>query len=306
MLGLKWRYDISINSKALSDQNLVDNIRSAEPISQEMVDEYYRRCISIYLNFIGIHWHTGFYLDDNKNISPVDQNRMTRCIAESIDLSQQDRVLDVGCGIGGTACYLAKEYGCMVNGLTPVETQRETAFELISKFGVEDRVTIDLGHASLLPYPDNSFDVVLFFESPCHFPDRQTFFNEVFRVLKPNGRMAGEDWLATDLISKDMLKKWIQPICKTWAIPMLGTGSCYLTQFENAGFVNNLYVDMQSEILLSKGFSVTETQQSQLREEIQSCQSPLLELTLEGLLSLGQAVAAGAFTIGRFIAHKPA
>ena len=295
---------MSINT--LSNRDLVDNIRSVEPVSQELVDEYYCRCISIYLDFIGIHWHTGYYLDDGKEVSPADQDRMIQCIADSIELGEQDRVLDVGCGIGGTACYLAREYGCEVNGLTPVVAQQKTAFQIIERFGVKNLVSIDLGHASLLPYPDNSFDVVLFFESPCHFPDRQVFFNEVFRVLKPNGRLAGEDWLTTNLINETHIEKWIKPICRTWAIPMLGDGATYLAQLGQAGFVNNLYVDMQSEMLLTKGFSVTPKQHRELLAEIQNCQSPLLELTLEGLLRLGQAIAAGAFTIGRFTARKPA
>ena len=289
---------------ALSDRELVDNIRNAEPVSQELVDEYYRRCIPVYLDFIGIHWHTGFYLDDEE-VSPADQDRMTRCIADSIELGEQDRVLDVGCGIGGTACYLASVYGCSVSGLTPVVAQRKTASQVIAKFDVANLVSIDLGHATSLPYPDNSFDVVLFFESPCHFPDRQEFFNEAFRVLKPGGRLAGEDWLATDLTNQSSIENWIKPICRTWAIPMLGDAKAYLAQIGSAGFVDNRYTDMQTEMLLSKGFSITPKQHSELLAEIQACQNPLLELTLEGLLRLGQAMNAGAFTIGRFSARKP-
>ncbi len=293
-----------MKADTLSDRQLVDNIRNAEPVSQELVDEYYRRCIPFYLDFIGIHWHTGFYLADDKKVSPADQDRMTRCIADSIGLGEQDRVLDVGCGIGGTACLLASEYGSTVRGLTPVDAQRDTASRIIERYGVADLVSIDLGHAASLPYPDKSFEVVLFFESPCHFPDRQGFFNEAFRVLKPRGRLAGEDWLATDLSDEVGVETWIKPICRSWAIPMLGDGVEYLEQLARAGFVDNRYVDMKSEFPLTKGFSVKRTQQDELLAEIQTCPNPLLELTLEGLLRLGQALAAGAFTIGRFTARK--
>jgi len=289
----------------LSDQDLVDNIRNAEPISQEMVDEYYRRCIPVYLDFIGIHWHTGFYLDGDKEVSSSDQNRMTCYIADSVSLGKQDRVLDVGCGIGGSASFLASRYGCTINGLTPVEAQRKVASQVIEKFGVANEVCIDLGHADSLPYPNNSFDVVLFFESPCHFTERQRFFDEAFRVMKPGGRLAGEDWLATDLTNESHIKNWLNPICRTWAIPMLGDGKAYIEQLKHAGFVDNLYTDMQFEMSLSKGFSVTAKQQSELLIEIQTCQNPLFKLTLEGLLILGQAMTADAFTIGRFTAQKP-
>lgn len=294
-----------MKAEALSDQALVNEIRNATPINQEIVDEYYRRCIPLYLDFIGINWHTGFYLDNGNDVSVGDQNRMTRYIADSINLQQQDHVLDVGCGIGGAACYLASSYGNRVRGLTPVSAQKDVAGQLISKFGVAELVALDLGHASSLPYPDNSFDVVLFFESPCHFPDRQHFFHEAFRVLKPGGRLAGEDWLASDASNTEQFLYYIEPICKNWAIPILGDGPSYCKQMHSAEFIDIDYIDMKDEMHLTKGFSVTPEQQLALQNDIRHCQNPLLELTLEGLLKLGQALAAGAFTIGRFRAIKP-
>ncbi len=87
---------------------------------------------------------------------------------------------------------------------------------------------------------------------------------------------------------------------------MPGNGAQYLAQMDDAGLMGSLYKDMRWELHLNRIFSVTGTGQDALSEESLTCQNPLLELTLEGLLSLGKTVAQGAFTFGRFATRKPA
>ena len=272
-------------------------------MSRSVIDEYYRRCIPLYLDFLGIHWHTGFYQTGKGSVSAQDQVRMIDYIATRIDIGQTDRVLDVGCGIGATICHLNLSRGCEVVGLTPVSEQRDMALRLALKKNAV--IEVDLGHAEALPYADNSFDAIVFFESSCHFEDRQSFFNEVWRVLRPGGRVAGEDWLATDLSNRQHLTKFIEPICKTWAIPMLGDASEYLELMRLANLAEISIVDMQTLMPLKNGFTVTQQAQLDLEQEILNCNDPLLALTLTGLSRLGKAVDAGAFTIGQISAIKP-
>ena len=287
----------------LSDQQLVDHIEAEVAVPKPVIDEYYRRCIPLYLDFIGIHWHTGFYREQDQHVSPADQVRMIDHIAQLVNLTEGDRVLDVGCGIGATLCHLNTRYGCEVVGLTPVDEQRQWAKSIARS--QQAVIQVDLGHAESLPYPDEYFDVITCFESPCHFEDRQSFFNEACRVLKPGGRLAGEDWMAIDLNDSDQQSKWIDPICKTWAIPMLGDAKEYRRLMQAAKLANVDIVDMQVLMPLHKGFAVSDDDISQLEKEIGDCRNPLLELTLRGLLKLGMAVKAGAFTIARFSAIKP-
>ncbi len=292
-----------MDTRTLSDSHLVELIEGEGNQSPELIDEYYRRCIPIYLEFLGIHWHTGFYREEDKGVSPRDQERMIDYIASSVGIQANDYVLDVGCGIGASVIYLNRKYSCRVSGLTPVAEQKHLAEQMAQKQKTE--VSIDLGHAESLPYPDNSFDVVCFFESSCHFANRQKFFHEVYRVLKPGGRLAGEDWLATDLSDLEANKTWIDPICKAWAIPTLGDVTEYQRLMESANLVDIKISDMQTLMPLHKGFAITEKDHLLLRREIQDTPSPLLRLTLKGLLRLGMAMAAGAFTIGQFRACKP-
>lgn len=291
-----------MDASTLSNQQLVDHIEAAERVPKTIIDEYYRRCIPIYRDFLGIHWHTGLYRDDKAPISTLDQVRMVDHIASSIDISSRDRVLDVGCGMGATICHLNKVYGCEVVGLTPVQEQVELAGRLAET--QQALIRVDRGHAESLPYPNQSFDVVTCFESPCHFDDRQAFFDEVYRVLKPGGRLAGEDWLAVDLSNSAKSIEWIEPVCKTWAIPMLGDATEYRRLMKSAKLENVTLIDMKKLMPLHKGFAVSEDDLQALESEIRTCHNPLLGLILKGLVRLGMAVRENAFTIGQFSATK--
>ena len=283
--------------------NLVSRMQSSATAA--VVDEYYTRCIPFYREFLGNHWHTGYYSFDEP-VGPQDQLRMEQRIAESAGIDSACHVLDVGCGMGGPACHLARLTGGRIRGLTPNSAQLALARSLAVEQGVSVRVAFDQGDAQALPYPDDAFDVVLFFESPCHFPDRQQFFREARRVLKPGGRLAGEDWLAADGLNAADADRFIRPICETWAIPELGTCTGYASAMAAAGLRVEEAVDLRAEMALLRGFIVNQPDREEVREEMERTSDPIRRIIMEGLLRLGEAAQAGAFTLGRFLAVKMA
>lgn len=285
--------------------DLARKMQASATRTSAVVDQYYTLCIPFYREFLGNHWHTGFYHFDAQPIGPQDQLRMERRIAESAGMGPECRALDVGCGIGGPACHLARLTGARIRGLTPNATQLDLARRLAVEEQVDDRVTFDQGVAGALPYPDNSFDVVLFFESPCHFPDRHQFFLEVFRVLRPGGRLAGEDWLAGDDLNPQEVDRFIRPICEAWAIPELGTRTGYASAMTAAGLMVQEAVDLRNEMALLRGFLVETTDRDEVRREKDQTSDPIRRIIMEGLLCLGEAANVGAFTLGRFLAIKP-
>lgn len=286
-------------------QALISRMASARDRTPDLVDRYYTLCIPFYREFLGDHWHTGHYRSTGP-IGPEDQLRMEIRVAQSAGLVPGCEVLDVGCGIGGAACHLARRTGARFRGLTPNATQIELARALARSAGVERQVAFDQGSASALPYPDASFDAVLFFESPCHFPDRARFFREARRVLRPGGRLAGEDWLAAEGLSAADAARYVQPICETWAIPALGTVSGYAKAIAEAELHVEEAVDLRSEMALQRGFIADPADREELRLEMLATTDLMRRIVMLGLLKLGEAVAAGAFTVGRFLALKEA
>lgn len=283
---------------------LVAAMRSGAPVTHELVNEYYTLCIPFYREFLGAHWHTGFYLPGHAT-DPQDQLRMERLVADSAGLAPGCLVLDVGCGIGGPACHLARVTGASVRGLTPNPAQLALARASAQRQSPPPAVNFDLGDASSLPYPDGTFDVVLFFESACHFPDRARFFAEAWRVLKPGGRLAGQDWLAGEGMDAGVRQPFVERVRSTWAIPALDTVSGYAAAMRGAGFEVVLARDMRDEMDLLRGFMATPADRRAVQAEMRGCADPVRSFIMEGLIALGEAAECGAFTIGRFLARKP-
>ena len=121
----------------------------------------------------------------------------TRELIGRCQIDGDDYVLEVGCGVGATACYLAKHYGCRVMGVDLRESMIARANERAEREGVRDVVEFRVADAQSLPFDDGTFDVV-FCESVATFiEDKQRVANELVRVTGPGGRVGlNEDvWL---------------------------------------------------------------------------------------------------------------
>lgn len=114
--------------------------------------------------------------------------------AERITLTAEDRVLDIGCGIGGPSRYLAHTYGCRVEGIDLTPELIETGQLLTRRCGLDDRVALQFGDALDLPYPDQSFDVVWCQNVTMNIADKARFLAGVYRVLKPGGLFTSTEY----------------------------------------------------------------------------------------------------------------
>ncbi len=112
-------------------------------------------------------------------------------------------ILDVCSGMGGPSRYFAHNYGCRVTGIDLTESRVAGAIRLTALAGLGDKVGFQQGNALELPFPDQPFDVVVSQEGFCHIPDKALLATECVRVLKPGGRLAFTDVLATDKTDRE-------------------------------------------------------------------------------------------------------
>ncbi|HKY27102.1 MAG TPA: methyltransferase domain-containing protein [Pyrinomonadaceae bacterium] len=111
-----------------------------------------------------------------------------------LNLTPDDHALEVACGAGGPALYLANQIGCYVTGIDANESGIATATQRTTELNQSNRVTFKVADANgHLPFADNSFDAILCIDSMNHFPNRLSVFEEWRRVLRPGGRAVFTD-----------------------------------------------------------------------------------------------------------------
>jgi phosphoethanolamine N-methyltransferase len=126
-------------------------------------------------------------------------------IAEGLDMRDK-RVLDIGCGIGGPAFFLAREYGANVVGTDIEPPLIERAKRSAKKLGLEAKTEFQVVEAGPLAYPDDSFDFVVSSGAFTQISNKLEMFQEVLRVLKPGGVFSCYDWMKSEgEYSEDML-----------------------------------------------------------------------------------------------------
>ena len=117
-------------------------------------------------------------------------------IPKTLGVTGDSFVLEIGCGSGGYALYLAEKAGCRIVGLDVNAPGVHNANQLALAKGLASKVRFEQCDASKsLPFEDNTFNAVFSNDVLCHLPGRPAVLGEIFRVLKPCGRMLFSDAL---------------------------------------------------------------------------------------------------------------
>jgi ubiquinone/menaquinone biosynthesis C-methylase UbiE len=171
------------------------------------------------------------------DLAPVDEfhiggRQASEDFIGQLGLSSDDRVLDVGCGIGGTARYVASTWGCRVAGLDLTPEYVETGEAMCAWVGLGDRVDLTHGSALAMPFESAHFDAAIMLHVGMNIADKAGLFAEVNRVLRPGGIFGVYDIMRT---SDDPL---VYPV--PWAtLPetsALATPEDYRTALADSGF----------------------------------------------------------------------
>jgi MPBQ/MSBQ methyltransferase len=128
------------------------------------------------------------------DLAPVDEfhtgGRLeTVHVLGKIKFGRGNRVLDVGCGLGGAARFVAEKFGCHVTGIDLTPEYIELATFLSQKTGLADRTDFKTASALEMPFPDAAFDGAITFHVAMNIQDRAGLYREIARVLKPGATL---------------------------------------------------------------------------------------------------------------------
>ena len=155
----------------------------------------------------------------------------TKALIELCHISRGKYVLDVGCGVGATPCFIAKKFGCRVVGVDILPEMVERSKERARREGLIDQVEFRVADAQDLPFDDGLFDAVIT-ESVTAFPkDKQKAVDEYVRVTKRGGYIG--------LNESTWLKSPPPPELLAWASQDLGANIGPLTSGDWTGLLAN-------------------------------------------------------------------
>lgn len=174
--------------------------------------------------------------------------RANETLVRGCDLGPGKWVLDAGCGVGGTAIWLAEEYGVKTTGLTNCESHVELAWRQAEQRGVDGLVDFQYGDFMRMPFPDNRFDAVLNHETFCYAPDKVAYLEGVYRVLKPGGRWQAVDGFLGDKRLSDDEEAIHAGMRKGWRTLPLERWRNVLATLDEVGFEGIGEQNLDSEV----------------------------------------------------------
>jgi len=176
-------------------------------------------------------------------LAPLDQFHTrgilaTGELAAAARLEPSTRVLDLGCGLGGPARYLAATFGCKVTGVDLSPAFIDAATYLTARCGLSDRVTFQVGDAQHLPCEDASCDAVFLQHVAMNIEDRTALYAALHRILSPGGQL-----VIYDLVLRDGDVVYPAPWARDTSTSFLLTESQTRTALESAGYKAALWRD---------------------------------------------------------------
>ncbi len=216
----------------------------------DRIAEFYDSSTDLWLHNWGDHMHHGYYgpAGDLKKANVAAQIDMIEALLEQGGVHSAKRILDLGCGVGGSSRYLARKFVSAAVGCTLSDLQLKRGQELNRKAGLEAQVT--LLQQDMMTVKLTDFDLVWSLESAEHIADKAQLFTNIQRSLVPGGKVVMATWCISksyqEMTAKE--KKLLSRIQRWYHLPNLTTIAHLEDHAKAAGFTSIATADWSAAV----------------------------------------------------------
>lgn len=196
--------------------------------------------------------HHGYYGPDGN--TPKDRRQAQIDLIEELlrwgGIATAGRILDAGCGVGGSARYLARRFQASVLGLNISPVQLSAAAVFTQSAGLQEQVRFQLRDLLTVAPQDGPFDLIWSVESTEHLADKAELLTRFYQVLSPGGRLLLTTWChrppVPPLSSSE--NRLLQKVCRAFHIPAVSSLAELEAMAAAAGFKNVSSADWSKSI----------------------------------------------------------
>jgi len=266
------------------------------------IRKHYDRLSFLYRLFWGEHLHHGYW--DADLSSAEAQVRLMERLAERAHVPRGASVLDIGCGLGGSAFWLADRFDCDVTGMTISPVQAKMASKKAKSLGLSDRVQFEVRDANQWQPEPESRDMVWIMESSEHFRGKKGFFARCASALKPGGVLAVCAWLRRDGPPRsDAERKLVETIGEAMLSASLDGLSDYKRWMQEAGLTVEVAEDITRYVERTWEQCTRMAERSPIKYLLRFTSASTRRFVRSFPL-MKQAYAEGAMAFGLFVAKK--
>lgn len=271
-------------------------------VRQASIRSHYQLGTLFYRLLWGPHIHHGLWHGDEK--TDVAQRQLIDTLADLADITSNEQVIDVGCGMGGSSIHLAKHRGCQVRGVTLSPVQAKWATLEARLRGVGKQTEFVGADAEQIDFGSATADVVWSVECTEHLFDKPRFIDRAAEWLKPGGRMAFAVWFEGRDSNVPEHRVMCEEVCRRFVCPSLATRDEYAGWMRAQGLAVIHSADWTPRVTRTWEICKRRVAKTGVRHLAKWIDREQVEF-IDGFDTLLRAYQCGAMEYGVIVARKP-